>query len=184
MKLSIKATLSKEIEGSIKFWAGPDPLNPGNSQALALKRGIFTNFYSFPEAENFDSIDIIRKASHKNGELTVFLDLEVSSEKELQDLHNFNGIVEDLPEEYRGNLSQEPAFRTFIAPVIENTINSSGQSEKSLQSLIDEKKAELQAVRQQILDAQADEDDTLLAELRLKRDSLKQDIQNLEEHNA
>lgn len=69
-------------------------------------------------------------------------------------------------------------------PVIENTSNSAGETKKSLQTLINEKKAELQTIRQQILDAQADEDDTLLAELRLKRDNLKQDIQNLEEHNA
>lgn len=183
MKLSIKATLNKDTEQRITFWSGKDPLNPGNSQALAVKQGIFTSFYSFPEAENFDSIGIIRKASHKNGELTVFLDIEVSTEKELQDLHNFNNTIDNLPQEYREDLSQEPAFRTFAVPVIENTHNS-GQSERSLHSFIEEKKAELQTVRQQILDAQADEDEAPLAELRVKRDSLKQDIQNLEANNA
>lgn len=180
MKLSIKTKLNKNIESPIKFWSGTDPLNPGNSKVLAVKQGIFTSFYSFPEAENFDSIDIIRKVSNKNGELTVFLDLEVATEKELHDLHNFKGIVEDLPEEYHENLSQEPAFRTFVVPVIENISNSAGQPEKSLQSLIDEKKAKLQAIRQQILDAQADEEHTLLPALRSKRDNLKNEIQALE----
>ena len=130
MKLSIKATLNNQIESPIKFWMGNDPLNQGNNKVIAVKQGIFTSFYSFPEAENFDSIGIIRKISNKNGELTVFLDIEVSSEKELHDLHNFKGIVEDLPEEYRQDLSQEPAFRTFAAPVIENISNSAGQPEK------------------------------------------------------
>lgn len=180
MKLSIKATLNKQIESPIKFWMGNDPLNQGNNKILAVKQGIFTSFYSFQEAKNFDSIDIIRKVVNKNEELTVFLDIEVSSEKELQDLHNFKGYIDQLPEEYRANLSQEPAFRTFTVPVIENTSNSAGQPEKSLQSLIDEKKAELQIIRQQILDAQADEEHTLLPELRSKRDNLKNEIQNLE----
>lgn len=182
MKLSIKTKLNKNIESPIKFWSGTDPLNPGNSKVLAVKQGIFTSFYSFPEAENFDSIDIIRKVVNKNEELTVFLDIEVSSEKELHDLHNFKGIVEDLPEEYHENLSQEPAFRTFVVPVIENISNSDGQPEKSLQSLIDKKRARLQAIRQQILDAQADEDQGLLEELRPKRDRLRNEIFNLEKH--
>lgn len=182
MKLSIKAILNKETESPIKFWAGAGPLNPGNSTVLAVKRGIFTSFYSFPEAENFDGIDIIRKITNKNGELTVFLDIEVSSEKELLDLHNFKGSVDLLPEEYRADLSQEPAFRTFVVPVIENISNGSGVTEKSLQTLIDEKKAELQNIRRQILDAQADEDETLLAELRPKRDQLRNEIFNLEKH--
>lgn len=182
MKLSIKTILNKKTESTIKFWAGANPLNPSNSTVLAVKRGIFTCFYSFPEAENFDSIDIIRKISNKNGEFTVFLDIEVSSEKELQDLHNFKGSIDLLPEEYRADLSQEPAFRTFVVPVIENTTNSSEETEKSLQTLIDEKKAELQNIRRQILDAQADEEQALLEELRPKRDRLRNEISNLEKH--
>lgn len=182
MKLSIKTTINKNTESPIKFWAGTDPLNPSKNKVLAVKRGIFTSFYSFPKAENLDSIDIIRKISHKNGELTVFLDLEAATQKELQDLHNFKGYIDQLPEEYRADLSQEPAFRTFAVPIIENTTHSSGETEKSLQSLINEKKAELQTIRQQILDAQADEDETLLAELRPKRDLLKNEIFNLEKH--
>lgn len=182
MKLSIKAILNKETESTIKFWSGADPLNPGTGKVLAVKRGIFTGFYSFPEAENFDSIDIIRKISNKNGELTVFLDIEVSTEKELQDLHNFKGYIDQLPEEYRADLSQEPAFRTFTVPVIENTSNGSEITEKSLQTLIDEKKVELQIIRQQILDAQADEEQALLEELRPKRDRLRNEIFNLEKH--
>lgn len=182
MKLSIKATINKDIESPIKFWSGTDPLNPGNSKVLAVKRGIFTGFYSFAEAKNFDSIDIIRKISNKNGELTAFLDLEVATEKELQDLNNFKGYIDLLPEEYRADLSQEPAFRTFVVPVIENISNSAGETEKSLQTLIDEKKAKLQAVRQQILDAQADEEHALLEELRPKRDRLRNEIFNLEKH--
>lgn len=182
MKLSIKATINKDIESPIKFWAGADPLNPGKNKVLAVKRGIFTGFYSFAEAKNFDSIDIIRKISNKNGELTAFLDLEVATEKELQDLNNFKGSVDLLPEEYRADLSQEPAFRTFVVPVIENISNSAGETEKSLQTLIDEKKAKLQAVRQQILDAQADEEHALLEELRPKRDRLRNEIFNLEKH--
>ncbi|SFB93731.1 hypothetical protein SAMN02745150_01384, partial [Brevinema andersonii] len=137
---------------------------------------------SFPEADNFDSIDIIHKVSNKNREFTVFLDIEVSSEKELQDLHNFKGSIDLLPEEYRADLSQEPAFRTFTVPIIEHISNGSRTTEKSLQTLIDEKKTELQDIRKQILDAQADEEHALLPELRSKRDNLKNEIQNLEEN--
>ena len=53
-------------------------------------------------------------------------------------------------------------------------------SQKTISELLSEKKAKLQNIRQQILDAQADEDETLLAELRPKRDQLKNEIQNLE----
>lgn len=49
------------------------------------------------------------------------------------------------------------------------------------QQVLQEKKGELQKIRQQILDAQADEDETLLAELRPKRDQLKSEISELEQ---
>lgn len=50
-----------------------------------------------------------------------------------------------------------------------------------LQNILQEKKDELQKIRERILDAQADEDETLLAELRSLRDQLKKEIQEAEE---
>lgn len=49
------------------------------------------------------------------------------------------------------------------------------------QNILQEKKDELQNIRLQILDAQADENLTLLAELRPKRDQLKSEISELEQ---
>lgn len=73
----------------------------------------------------------------------------------------------------------DPEIKSSLKPVTVKIINNE-DSEKTVSELLFEKKAELQIIRQQILDAQADEDETLLAELRPKRDNLKNEIQNLE----
>lgn len=73
----------------------------------------------------------------------------------------------------------DPETKTVLKPIIVNILDNP-DSQKTVSELLFEKKAELQAVRQQILDAQADEEHTLLPELRSKRDNLKNEIQNLE----
>ncbi|MGL5721247.1 MAG: hypothetical protein ACRCY4_02445 [Brevinema sp.] len=52
--------------------------------------------------------------------------------------------------------------------------------ERSLKEAISSKQAELEEIRKQILTAQADEDDSLLAVLRPKRDVLKSELIVLE----
>lgn len=69
--------------------------------------------------------------------------------------------------------------KTSLKPINVKIFNNA-DSQKTVSELLFEKKVELQAVRRQILDAQADEEHTLLPELRSKRDNLKNEIQNLE----
>lgn len=73
----------------------------------------------------------------------------------------------------------DPEIKSSLKPVTVKIINNE-DSEKTVSELLFEKKAKLQNIRQQILDAQADEEHTLLPELRSKRDNLKNEIQNLE----
>lgn len=69
--------------------------------------------------------------------------------------------------------------KTSLKPINVKIFNNA-DSQKTVSELLFEKKAELQIIRQQILDAQADEDQGLLEELRPKRDRLRNEIQNLE----
>lgn len=52
--------------------------------------------------------------------------------------------------------------------------------QKTLQEAIASKRVELAEVRKQVLDAQADEDEALLADLRPQRDRLKKELEVLE----
>lgn len=82
-----------------------------------------------------------------------------------------------------GDIAPDNPEATTLKPITAKIADPKNHH-KTVSELLFEKKAELQTVRQQILDAQADEDETLLVELRPKRDQLKKEIQNLEEHNA
>lgn len=75
----------------------------------------------------------------------------------------------------------DPETKSVLKPIIVNILDNP-DSQKTVSELLSEKKAKLQAIRQQILDAQADEEHALLPELRSKRDNLKNEIQNLEEN--
>lgn len=77
----------------------------------------------------------------------------------------------------------DPETKTVLKPINVKLLDSE-DSEKTVAELLFEKKVELQNIRRQILDAQADEEHALLPELRSKRDNLKNEIQNLEANNA
>ena len=62
-------------------------------------------------------------------------------------------------------------------PVVEVVVET--PKERSLKEAIANKQAELADIRQQVLNAQADEDEALLAVLRPKRDAIKSELEIL-----
>jgi len=73
-----------------------------------------------------------------------------------------------------------PKAKSINTPIIVPIKQADIPQEKTISELLTEKKAELQAIRQQFLDAQADEELDLLPNLREKRNALKTEITSLE----
>ncbi len=75
------------------------------------------------------------------------------------------------------SLSQDELVEKFPYSYIKTADSTNN---KTLVELFDEKQSELEVIRKQILDAQADEEDELLPDLRAKRDAIKSEIASLE----
>ncbi|MGL5253808.1 MAG: hypothetical protein ACRC9L_02120 [Brevinema sp.] len=81
-------------------------------------------------------------------------------------------------EEVRAVNSDSLAIGDEYMPPSTNIVEENPK-DRSLKEAITAKKAELAEIRQQILKAQADEDEALIAKLRPKRDTLKAELDTL-----